>query len=57
MADEQKSEAVPVNATITFDIPAYVDQKSGKLFQKILIVPTKKAYAVYKRLVEKQDVQ
>lgn len=50
-------EAEPMEATITFDIPAYKDKVSGDSFKRVLKVPTKKAYAVFKRLVNKQMVK
>lgn len=50
-------EAEPMEATITFEIPAYKDKMTGESFKRVLKVPTKKAYAVFKRLVNRERVK
>ena len=60
MANEEKTdinikkftEAKPIDAKIIFEIPAYQD-KDGNAFRRVLVVPTKKAYAIFKRATEK----
>lgn len=46
------TEAKPIDATITFDIPAYQD-RDGVKFRRVLVVPTKKAYAIFKNATKK----
>lgn len=46
------TEAKPIDATITFSIPAYTD-RNGKPFERTLTVPTKKAYAIFKNATKK----
>ena len=59
MENEQKkinldkfTAARPIDATITFEIPAYQD-KDGNTFRRVLVVPTKKAYAIFKNATKK----
>jgi len=40
-------------ATITFDIPAYIDKNTGMVFHREVKVSSKKAYMFYKRSIEK----
>lgn len=49
-------EAKPMEATITFDIPAY-SNKDGSPFKRVMIVPTRKAYAIFKRLAERKFIE
>jgi hypothetical protein len=53
---EENQEIKPQEATITFDIPAYVDRKSLEPFHRVLKVSTKKAYAIYKKTLEKFEI-
>lgn len=56
MENEQikpKDEIVEQEATITFDIPAYKDKTSNLPFKRVVKCPTKKAYAIYCKTVEK----
>ena len=46
------TEASPIDAKITFEIPAYQD-KDGKPFRRVLVVPTRKAYAIFKNATKK----
>jgi hypothetical protein len=46
-------EIIEQNAKITFEIPAYKDKETGESFKRIVEVPTKKAYAIYKRTIQK----
>jgi len=45
-------EAKPIEATITFKIPAYTD-RNGIPFERTITVPTKKAYAIFKNATKK----
>lgn len=45
-------EASPIMATITFSIPAYQD-RDGTPFKRVIKLPTKKCYAVFKKLAER----
>lgn len=67
MSNEEKPEetkqlqkftaAEPVEATITFEIPAYKDKNTGETFKRVLKMPTKKAYAIFKKLIQKEFVK
>jgi len=59
MTNEEKNvdikkftEATPIDAKIIFEIPAYQD-KDGNAFRRVLVVPTKKAYAIFKNATKK----
>lgn len=49
---EKFTEAKPIDAKITFNIPAYQD-RDGTPFRRVLVVPTKKAYAIFKNATKK----
>ena len=53
MPNEQKEEIKEQDATITFEIPAYVDKNSNLPFKRIVKCQTKKAYAIYKKTIQK----
>lgn len=57
MANEQKEEIKEQTAKITFEIPAYLDQKTNQPFKRIVEVPTKKCYAIYMKTIQKFEKQ
>jgi hypothetical protein len=52
-----KEEIIEQDATIIFEIPAYKDKDTGQSFKRTIRCPTKKAYAIYKRAVERFTVE
>jgi hypothetical protein len=58
MANEEikpKDEVVEQDATIIFRIPAYKDKTTNMAFERIVKVPTKKAYAIYCKTIRKYE--
>jgi hypothetical protein len=56
MANEEikpKEEIIEQEATIIFEIPAYKDKDTGQSFKRTVKCPTKKAYAIYKKTIER----
>jgi hypothetical protein len=49
--DFEKKQIPP--ATIKFTIPEYVDKNTGETFERTIQVSSKKAYAIFKKTMEK----